>query len=405
MMASQPLRIVVGISGGIAAYKALSVIRGFVSDGHEVRVVATEAAFEFVGRSSLEALSRNPVSVGLYDDVASVTHVELGQSADVVVVAPATANTIAQIAHGFASNLLGNVLLATRGVVVVAPAMHTEMWDNVATQENVALLRARGIIVVGPERGALTGGDVGIGRMTEPEQIISATYAALSARGASSLRGKQILISGGGTREPIDPVRFIGNRSSGTQAVALARAAHARGARVTLVYAHLDIELPSGIEAVPVSTAEDMLECMIRLAPDHDAVIMAAAVADYRVDHVSDAKIKKSASAGVRTLTLVETVDVLASLSALPHRSFTLVGFAAETARGDALLQLASEKFVRKGCDVLVANEVSWDAGIGTADNDVVILVRSSSTGSPPDVLRASGDKLSVAHRILDVLV
>lgn len=404
-MESRPLRIVVGVTGGIAAYKALGVIRAFVSDGHDVRVVVTEAALEFVGRASLEALSRNAVSVGLYDEVASVKHVELGQSADLVVVAPATANSIAQMANGLAPNLLGNVLLATRGHVVVAPAMHTEMWSNEATRENIARLRSRGVTVVGPDSGALTGDDVGVGRMAEPSEIVAVSYAALSERDAASLEGTRILISGGGTREPIDPVRFIGNRSSGAQAVALARAAQARGAQVTFVYAHLDVEVPLGIEAIPAVTAAQMLEEMLRLAPDNDVVIMAAAVADYRVDFVSDEKLKKSSSQSGRTLTLVETTDVLSSLAAMPKRSFTLVGFAAETARGNELLALAREKLQRKGCDVIVANEVSWSTGIGTTHNDVTILKRNASSSGSEKVIRASGDKLSVAHRILDVLV
>lgn len=404
-MESRPLRIVVGVTGGIAAYKALGVIRAFVSDGHDVRVVATEAALEFVGRASLEALSRNAVSVGLYDEVASVKHVELGQSADLVVVAPATANSIAQMAIGLAPNLLGNVVLATRGHVVVAPAMHTEMWSNEATRENIARLRSRGVTVVGPDSGTLTGDDVGVGRMAEPSEIVAVSYAALSERDAASLEGRRILISGGGTREPIDPVRFIGNRSSGAQAVALARAAQARGAQVTFVYAHLDVDVPIGIEAIPAVTAAQMLEEMLRLAPDNDVVIMAAAVADYRVDFVSDEKLKKSRSESGRTLTLVETTDVLSSLAAMPERSFTLVGFAAETERGNELLALAREKLQRKGCDVIVANEVSWSTGIGTTHNEVTILKKNASSSGSEKVVRASGDKLSVAHRILDVLV
>jgi phosphopantothenoylcysteine decarboxylase/phosphopantothenate--cysteine ligase len=341
----------------------------------------------------------------LYDEVASVKHVELGQSADLVVVAPATANSIAQMAIGLAPNLLGNVVLATRGHVVVAPAMHTEMWSNEATRENIARLRSRGVTVVGPDSGALTGDDAGVGRMAEPSEIVAVSYAALSERDAASLEGRRILISGGGTREPIDPVRFIGNRSSGAQAVALARAAQARGAQVTFVYAHLDVDVPIGIEAIPAVTAAQMLEEMLRLAPDNDVVIMAAAVADYRVDFVSDEKLKKSRSESGRTLTLVETTDVLSSLAAMPERSFTLVGFAAETERGNELLALAREKLQRKGCDVIVANEVSWSTGIGTTHNEVTILKKNASSSGSEKVVRASGDKLSVAHRILDVLV
>jgi phosphopantothenoylcysteine decarboxylase/phosphopantothenate--cysteine ligase len=400
---SRPLRIVVGITGGIAAYKALGVVRAFVSDGHDVHVVATDAALEFVGRSSLEALSRNPVSVGLYDDVASVKHVSLGQSADLVVVAPATANTIANIAHGFASNLLGNVILATAGQVVVAPAMHTEMWSNPATQSNIQLLASRGVAIVGPDSGPLTGEDVGVGRMAEAHEIVQASYSALEARGRRDLVGKRILISGGGTREPIDPVRFIGNRSSGRQAVALARAATSRGAIVTFVRGYVDVETPVGVEVVEGLTADEMLLGMSRLAPQNDIVIMAAAVADYRVSEISDEKFKKSDGSS-RTLTLVETTDILATLADVPDRDFLLVGFAAETAVGDELEQLATEKLARKGCDVLIANEVSWSKGIAAESNDVLILTRTA-TGAGAKIGRVTGDKLSVAHRILDAIV
>lgn len=402
---SRSLRIVVGITGGIAAYKALGVVRGFVHDGHDVHVVATDAALEFVGRSSLEALSRNSVSVGLYDDVASVKHVLLGQTADLVVVAPATANTLANIAHGFASNLLGNVILATAGQVVVAPAMHTEMWTNAATQSNVDLITSRGIVIVGPDSGALTGDDVGVGRMAEADEIVRASYAALEARGRRDLAGKRILISGGGTREPIDPVRFIGNRSSGRQAVALARAAMSRGASVTFVRGYVDVEMPVGVDVVDAHTADEMLRGMSRLAPLNDIVIMAAAVADYRVADISEEKLKKSTDGSPRLLTLEETTDVLASLARIPNRSFVLVGFAAETAQGDDLVELATSKLERKACDVLVANEVSWTKGIGMETNDVLIVTRTTGGVVDSEIVRASGDKLSVSHRILDVLV
>jgi phosphopantothenoylcysteine decarboxylase/phosphopantothenate--cysteine ligase len=402
---SRPLRIVVGITGGIAAYKALGVIRGFVNDGHDVHVVATDTAFEFVGRASLEALSRNPVSVGLYDDVASVKHVSLGQSADLVVVAPATANTLAHMAHGFASNLLGNVILATAGQVVVAPAMHTEMWTNPATQSNVAILESRGLAIVGPDSGALTGDDIGLGRMAESSEIVQASYAALEARGRRDLVGKRILISGGGTREPIDPIRFIGNRSSGRQAVALARAAMVRGASVTFVRGFVDVEIPVGVHIVQAHTADEMLQRMTSLASSNDIVIMAAAVADYRVADVSDEKLKKLTDQSSRSLTLVETADVLAMLARIPDRNFVLVGFAAETAQGDELEMLATAKLLRKGCDVLVANEVSWTEGIGTTTNDVLIMTRASAGNADTKIDRASGDKLSVAHRILDIIV
>ena len=291
-MSRTPLRIVVGITGGIAAYKAVSVVREFVKDGHHVDVVATEAALQFVGRPTLEAISRNPVNVGLYDDVAQVRHVALGQQADVIVVAPATANTLAQFAAGLAPDLLGNTVLARRGPLVVAPAMHTEMWENPATQANISTLRSRGVVVVGPGVGQLTGSDSGPGRMSEPEDIIAAAYEAVSGETKHDLVGKRILITGGGTREPLDPVRFIGNRSSGKQAVALAQRAMQRGADVTLIAAHLEVEPPAGVDLVSVSTAAQMHSEVMTLSPEFDIVIMAAAVSDYRIDAVSGSKLK-----------------------------------------------------------------------------------------------------------------
>jgi phosphopantothenoylcysteine decarboxylase/phosphopantothenate--cysteine ligase len=397
---TRQLRIVVGITGGIAAYKALSVVRAFVRDGHDVNVVATDAALEFVGRASLEALSRNPISTGLYDDVANVRHVQLGQTADVVVVAPATANTLANMAGGHAHDLLGNILLATRGRVVVAPAMHTEMWNHPATQANVATLRARGVSIVGPEAGNLTGEDSGVGRMVEPDSLVAACYAAAHSPQRLDLVGKRILISGGGTREQIDPVRFLGNRSSGRQAVALAEAALARGATVSFVHAFMDVAVPAGVEAHRTPTAADMLETMVQLSPQHDIVVMAAAVADYRPVEISNEKIKKSADGAPVKLGLVQTADVLATISQSPGRTNLIVGFAAETASGNALEELAREKCERKRCDVIAANTVSWTEGIASHDNAVTLVWRNT-----PKIERVTGDKLSVAHRILDMLV
>ena len=399
-METRQLRIVVGITGGIAAYKALSVVREFVRDGHIVNVAATEAALEFVGRASLEALSRNPISTGLYDDVASVRHVELGQTADLIVVAPATANTLANMAGGHAHDLLGNILLAARGRVVVAPAMHTEMWNHSATQANVATLRARGISIVGPETGNLTGDDSGVGRMVEPASLVAACYAAVNAPLRRDLAGKRILISGGGTREPIDPVRFLGNRSSGRQAVALAEAARARGADVTFVHAFMDVDVPAGVPSEYTPTAGDMFETMTRLSPQHDIVIMAAAVADYRPLDVSESKMKKSAAGDPLQLSLEQTPDILASISASPGRTNLIVGFAAETASGSSLEDLARAKCERKQCDAIVANTVSWTEGIASENNSVTLVWRNT-----PNVERVSGDKLSVAHRILEMLV
>ena len=398
-MSHAPLRIVVGITGGIAAYKAVSVVREFVKDGHHVDVIATEAALQFVGRPTLEAISRNPVYVGLYDDVAQVRHVALGQQADVIVISPATANTLAQIAAGLAPDLLGNTVLARRGPLVVAPAMHTEMWENPATQENIETLRSRGVHVVGPGVGPLTGADVGAGRMSEPEEIVAAAYSAVTHSLVKDLQGKKILITGGGTREPLDPVRYIGNRSSGKQAVALAQQAFLRGAEVTLIAAHLEVPVPSGAILVTVSTAAQLREAVLTHAPAADVVIMAAAISDYRVEHTSETKIKKSDHSGSLQLMLVENPDILKEISAQKLPGQIIVGFAAETASGEELLAIASEKLQRKGCDFLVVNQVGWDQGFGTERNAVTVV---ASNG---DILEsASGTKLSVADTIFDCI-
>jgi phosphopantothenoylcysteine decarboxylase/phosphopantothenate--cysteine ligase len=392
-----PLRIVVGITGGIAAYKAVSVVREFINDGHHVDVIATEAALQFVGRPTLEAISRNSVHVGLYDDVAQVRHVALGQQADVIVIAPATANTVAQLAAGLAPDLLGNTVLARRGPLVIAPAMHTEMWENPATQTNISTLTSRGVIVVGPGVGPLTGSDSGAGRMSEPDEIVAAVYASIPGDVTHDLVGKRVLITGGGTREPLDPVRYIGNRSSGKQAVALAQRALARGAEVTLIAAHLDISVPAGVNVIPVSTAAEMQHAVITASPGYDIVIMAAAVSDYRVETISGTKLKKSENQGQLQLSLVENPDILHELSLIKKSDQIVVGFAAETASGEELLQIAQEKLSRKGCDFLVVNQVGWDQGFGTERNDVTVL--SASAGI---LVKVSGSKMAVADKVLD---
>ncbi|BAU99080.1 bifunctional phosphopantothenoylcysteine decarboxylase/phosphopantothenate--cysteine ligase CoaBC [Aurantimicrobium minutum] len=398
-MSRTPLRIVVGITGGIAVYKAVSVVREFVKDGHHVDVVATQAALQFVGRPTLEAISRNPVNVGLYDDVAQVRHVALGQQADVIVVAPATANTLAQFAAGLAPDLLGNTVLARRGPLVVAPAMHTEMWENPATQANISTLRSRGVVVVGPGVGQLTGSDSGPGRMSEPEDIIAAAYEAVSGETKLDLVGKRILITGGGTREPLDPVRFIGNRSSGKQAVALAQRAMQRGADVTLIAAHLEVEPPAGVDLVSVSTAAQMHSEVMTLSPEFDIVIMAAAVSDYRMDIVSGSKLKKVDNGGELHLTLVENPDILKELALAKTTEQIIVGFAAETATEDELIRIGQEKLARKGCDLLILNQVGWDQGFGTESNTVTVLASGGDI-----LITATGSKMSVADTILDCI-
>lgn len=396
------LNVVVGITGGIAAYKAVGVVRSFVLEGHDVHVVATEAALRFIGKPTLEAISRNTVHTELYEGVAEVRHVAIGQAADLIVVAPATAHTIAKIATGLADDLLGNTILASTAPLVLAPAMHTEMWQNPATVANVALLRERGITIVGPGVGQLTGADSGPGRMEEPETIVRAALEAhATASGAKrDLAGLRVLVSAGGTREPLDPVRFVGNRSSGKQGVAIARAAAARGAEVTLIAANLDVDLPGGVVVRQVGTALELQEAAVALAPEADIVIMAAAVADYRPAQLSESKIKKEQTGDTLVLELVKNPDILAGLAADRGEGQLVVGFAAETEQDrEKLLALGRGKIERKGCDLLVLNRVGWAEGFATDRNDVIVLDRAGDI-----VIEASGTKTSVADRILDVV-
>ena len=392
-----PLNIVVGITGGIAAYKAVGVIRGLVLAGHDVHVVATEAALRFIGRPTLEAMSRNIVHSDLYEGVAQVRHVALGQAADVIVVAPATAHTIAKLAAGLADDLLGTTILASLAPLVIAPAMHSEMWHNPATASNIALLEARGVHLVGPVSGQLTGTDSGIGRMADADEIVAATLAAVAVQ---DLHGRRMLVTAGGTREPLDPVRFIGNRSSGMQGVAIAVAARDRGASVTLIAAHLDVPVPPGIDVIEVGTALELEAAVVTASPFNDVIIMAAAVADYRPADVQSAKIKKSDHQGTLTLSLVQNPDILARISHSRTEGQVIVGFAAETEADDAaLLFLARAKLERKGCDYLVVNRVGWTTGFSTVDNAVMMLDRGGDI-----MMETAGSKVSVAGRILDLL-
>ncbi len=429
---SARLTIVVGVTGGIAAYKAVGVIRALVLDGHSVHVVATEAALRFVGRPTLEAISRNPVATDLYEGVAEVRHVAIGQSADLIVIAPATANSIAKLAAGIADDLLGNTVLASTAPLVIAPAMHTEMWRNPATVANIATLRGRGVTIVGPASGQLTGADSGPGRMEEPEVIARAALraagvsprpaaapapepvadvvvlserrraneAARLPRGGVDLAGRRVVITAGGTREPLDPVRFLGNRSSGRQGVALASAALARGAEVVLVAAHLEVDPPEGVELVEVQTALELQDAVTTASRSADIVVMTAAVADFRPVRARDAKIKKSEVGETLTLELVANPDILAGLAQGKHDGQVLVGFAAETEPDpSALIELGRDKLAAKGCDFLVLNQVGWTQGFATESNEVVVLRKGGDI-----VMEASGTKLSVADRILDVI-
>jgi len=394
------LNVVVGITGGIAAYKAVAVVRALVLAGHDVHVVATDAALKFVGKPTLEAISRNTVHTDLYEGVAQVRHVAIGQAADLIVIAPATANTLAKLASGLADDLLGNTVLASTAPVVVAPAMHTEMWQNPATVANVELLRSRGIHVVGPAVGQLTGTDSGPGRMSEPDDIVAAALAVVAPK---DLAGRRIVVTAGGTREPLDPVRYIGNRSSGKQGLAIAMAAAARGADVTLVGANLEVRAASSdsLRVVHVSTTLELEAAVAQAAAQADVVVMAAAVADYRPETVADAKIKKETQGDTLRLTLVKNPDILAGLAANRRPGQTIVGFAAETVEGrDELLDLGRAKIARKGADYLVLNRVGWTEGFATDGNAVIVLDRAGDI-----VSEASGSKASVAERILDLLI
>lgn len=392
--------IVVGVTGGIAAYKTVSLVRRLIGDGHDVHVVPTADALRFVGLPTWEAISRNPVTTSVHDDVPRVRHVALGQQADLIVVAPATANTMASMAAGLADDLLGTTLLASAAPVLIAPAMHTEMWRHPATVANLATLRSRGVEVIGPEDGPLTGGDSGPGRMSEPEAIHARIVELLGRR--VDLAGLTVAVSAGGTREPIDPVRFLGNRSSGRQGVAVAAAAAARGARVILASANIEEAVladAAGTEIVPVGTAAELGEVMDRLAREADVVIMAAAVADFRVADVADGKLTKE-DGGIASLELVENRDILAGLTAARRPGQVVVGFAAETASGVELVKRGRRKRRRKGADLLAVNEVGWDKGFEAKDNHLVMIGINDEV-----VAEASGSKRAVADALLDAVV
>lgn len=391
------MNIVVGVTGGIAAYKAVNVIRGLVLAGHDVHVIPTEAALRFVGRPTLEAISRNPVHSDLYEGVAEVRHVAIGQAADLIVISPATANTLAKLAHGLADDLLTNSVLASTAPVVVAPAMHTEMWQHPSTVANIALLRERGVTVIGPAVGQLTGSDSGPGRMSEPDDIVAAALAAVRPR---DLAGKRILITAGGTREALDPVRFIGNRSSGKQGVAIALAAASRGAEVILIAANLEIEVPASLAVHHVVSTLELEAAATAAAKDVDVVIMAAAVSDYRPETISEEKIKKEKQGDTLHLTLVKNPDILQNLAAHRPAGQVVIGFAAETEQDrTTLLALGAAKAARKGVDFLVVNRVGWTEGFATEGNAVIVL-----SGGGDIVSEAAGSKADVADSILDLI-
>lgn len=478
------MNIVLGVTGGIAAYKAVLLARLLVEDGHDVHVVPTADALRFVGKPTWEAISRHPVTTSVHEDVPEVRHVALGQRADLVIVAPATANTIARMTAGLADDLLGTTLLATRAPVLIAPAMHTEMWQHPATQDNIAILRSRGVHLVGPDSGRLTGDDSGPGRMSTPEEIAARAFAllgeisgaegdasatpvvdpdpvaaagpdateaaqadslvaegvepeALDADGAGAtgetaalppapavaaawfaqepgeplpaqdLLGVRMLVTAGGTREPIDPVRYLGNRSSGRQGAAVAAAAALRGAKVVLLAANIDesvlapVRDLAGVRIVPVGTAAELEEAARAAAAGAQAIVMAAAVADYRVAQQSDHKIRKEDAPGeAPTLTLVENPDILVGLVRERVADQIIVGFAAETVESDEeLLERGLRKLARKGVDLLAVNAVGWEAGFESAENALMVLDADGHV-----VTRSSGSKRRVADRLLDAV-
>jgi phosphopantothenoylcysteine decarboxylase / phosphopantothenate---cysteine ligase len=389
--------VVLGVSAGIAAYKAVEVCRRLVDAGAHVAPVLTERATRFVGRATFDALGSEPTQTSVFDEVSPIPHTRLGQRADVVVVAPATADLLARYAAGLADDLLTTTLVATAAPVVVCPAMHTEMWEHPAVQANLATLEGRGVIVVPPEDGRLAGGDVGSGRMAEPATIVDAVLAVVArgARPTHDLDGVRVLVSAGGTREAIDPVRFITNRSSGKQGHAVAAAARRRGADVVLVTTS-SRPRPPGAEVVEVETAAQMEEAVLARSVDADVVVMAAAVADFRPKAVTDTKLHKAD--GIPELVLEATNDILAELGRRRRPGQVLVGFAAET---DDVPERARAKLAAKGVDLMVANDVSAPQ-VGF-DHDTNAVTVFGADGTVDAVPLASKD--AVADAVLDRVV
>ena len=358
-------RIILGVTGGIAAYKAVLLCRMLVDAGAHVTPVMTESAQKFVGKATFDALASEPVRTSIFDDLDPIPHTTLGQTADLVVVAPATARSIGSYASGISDDLLTAILVATRAPVVICPAMHTEMWEHPAVQDNLETLRSRGVTVVAPEEGRLAGGDLGSGRLAEPEKVFEVITELLTN---GDFNGQRVVVTAGGTREAIDPVRYVGNRSTGKQGYAIAEAALARGAEVTLI-STVDLEAPLGVDLVSVESASEMHEAVLERA-DADVIVMAAAVADFRPLDVSDSKIKKDG--GPPELVLEATVDILSDLGSSKLPGQVVVGFAAET---NELVAHASAKLERKNVDVIVANDVSApEVGFAHETNEVTIL-------------------------------
>ncbi|SHE98010.1 bifunctional phosphopantothenoylcysteine decarboxylase/phosphopantothenate--cysteine ligase CoaBC [Streptoalloteichus hindustanus] len=396
-------RVVLGVGGGIAAYKACEVLRRLTESGHEVRVAPTEAALRFVGAATFEALSGQPVRTGVFADVPEVPHVRLGQTADLVLVVPTTADLLAKAAHGLADDLLTNTLLTARCPVLLVPAMHTEMWEHPATRDNVALLRSRGVVVAEPASGRLTGADTGRGRLPEPAEIVELARLLLARPDAlpRDLAGRRVVVSAGGTREPLDPVRFLGNRSSGRQGYALASVAAQRGAEVTLVGANTTgLAEPAGVEVVRVGTALELRDAVHAAAKDADIVVMAAAVADFRPRETVEHKIKKT-DGDPEPVALTRNPDVLVELVRDRRPGQLVVGFAAETgdAGGDVLAH-GRAKLARKGCDLLVLNAVGDGRAFEVEDNAGWLLAAGGSERTIPH-----GSKAHFASHVWDEIV
>ncbi|MDS1269462.1 bifunctional phosphopantothenoylcysteine decarboxylase/phosphopantothenate--cysteine ligase CoaBC [Lipingzhangella sp. LS1_29] len=396
-----PRRVVLGVGAGIAAYKVCDLLRRLTEAGHEVRVVPTADALRFVGAPTWSALSGNPVASDVWSDVHEVPHVRLGQTADLLLIAPATADLLAKAAHGIADDLLTNTLLTARCPVIVAPAMHTEMWEHSATQSNVATLRARGVTVLDPDVGRLTGADTGRGRLPEPEVLFDLARGVLRRGSAAPDLGRRhVLVTAGGTREAVDPVRYLGNRSSGRQGYALAATAAARGARVTLVAANSELPDPAGVEVHHVESALEMRDAVWAVLGAVDAVAMAAAVADFRPSSQTSSKIKKTVGAP-EAIPLTANPDILAELTRERNDAGrthpVIIGFAAET---DNAVENGRAKLASKGCDLLVVNEVGAGRAFGTTDNQAVILGRD---GSERPVSR--GPKEELADEVWDLVI
>lgn len=392
-------RIVLGVSAGIAAYKSVLLLRLLREAGHHVDVIPTRNVENFVGTATWEALSGNRVTSNVFDGVQEVNHVRLGQQADLVLIVPATADIMAKAASGLADDLLTGTLLATRAPVVMAPAMHTEMWQHPATVANVETLRARGVRIIEPASGRLTGKDSGPGRLPEPEEIFANIQDLI---GDQLLAGQKVLITAGGTREPLDPVRFLGNRSSGRQGVALAEAARAAGAKVTLIATHLEVPVPLGVKLINASSALELRDAVFTHAPGNDVLIMNAAVADFRPATIENSKIKKRDETSAPVIELVRNPDILAEVVQARAKNHSLpgliVGFAAET--GDeqgTVLDYARAKLARKGCEMLVVNEVGANLTFGQETNNIQVLFADER-----DAVSAAGSKLEVARVVIE---